>query len=159
VFVVDGAAMAVAYDARRATVDVDAVFSPLAEVRSAARRVAARLGLDEDWLNDGAKAFIPGPDPDRINVYEAEHLQVAVASPRFLLAMKLLAARVERDQDDIRTLYQLCGFTTPEEGLRLVASTYPEYLILPRTRFVLEEMYPSRSTQQQTGREDPDLGL
>ena len=42
--------MAVAYDARRATADVDAVFVPTSEVRSAVRRVAASLGLDEDWL-------------------------------------------------------------------------------------------------------------
>jgi Nucleotidyltransferase of unknown function (DUF6036) len=159
VSVVGGAAMAVAYDARRATVDVDAVFSPTTEVRSAARRVADRLGLDEDWLNYGAKAFIPGPDPGRTNVFEGAHLQVAVASPRFLLAMKLLASRVERDQDDIRTLYELCGYTTAEEGLRLVTSTYPENLIPPRTRFMLEEMYPSRSMQRETGREDPGLGL
>jgi hypothetical protein len=103
-FVVRGAAMAVAYDARRATADVDAVFVPTSEVRLAARRVAERLGLDEDWLNDGAKAFVPGTDPDRREIFEGEHLQVAAASPQFLLAMKLLASRVERDLDDIRTL-------------------------------------------------------
>ena len=66
VFVVDGAAMALAYDARRATVDVDAIFVPAIEVRMAVARVAERLHIDEDWLNDGAKAFMPGSDPERI---------------------------------------------------------------------------------------------
>lgn len=47
-FVVGGAAMALAYDARRATVDVDATFVPAAEVRQAARRVADDLGLEPD---------------------------------------------------------------------------------------------------------------
>ena len=47
-FVVRGAAMAVAYDARRATTDVDAIFVPSKEVRTAALRVAAVLGLEED---------------------------------------------------------------------------------------------------------------
>lgn len=98
--------MAMAYDTRRSTSDVDAVFVPTIEVRAAARRVAERLDLDADWLNDGAKAFVPGDDPDQSNVFEGEYLQVAAASPRFLLAMKLLAARVERDQDDIRELYR-----------------------------------------------------
>ena len=68
VFVVGGAAMALAYDARRATVDVDAIFVPAAEVRDAVVRVAERLGLEADWLNDGAKAFMPGPDPAKIGV-------------------------------------------------------------------------------------------
>jgi hypothetical protein len=116
VFVVGGAAMAVAFDTRRSTRDVDAIFAPTAEVRAAARRVAERLHLDADWLNDAAKAIVPGDDPNKTNVFEGKYLQVAAASPRFLLAMKLLASRVERDQDDIRELYRLCGFTTAEEG-------------------------------------------
>lgn len=135
-FIVGGAAMAVAYDARRSTADVDAIFAPSSEVRQAARMVADRLGLAEDWLNDGAKAFMPGDDPNRITVFEGEWLQVAAASPRYLLAMKLLAARVERDQDDIRELYRLCDFTTAAQGLALVEATYPQYVIPPRTRFM-----------------------
>jgi len=142
IFVVGGAAMAIAYDARRSTVDVDAVFAPTREVREAAHRVAERLGLSDDWINDGAKAFLPGDDPDRITVYEGRNVQVAAASPKYPLAMKLLASRVERDQDDIRTLYRLCGFTTAEEGLQVVEEAYPTYVIPPRTRYFLEEMFP-----------------
>jgi hypothetical protein len=158
-FVVRGAAMAVAYDARRATADVDAVFVPTSEVRLAARRVAERLGLDEDWLNDGAKAFVPGTDPDRREIFEGEHLQVAAASPQFLLAMKLLASRVERDLDDIRTLYRLCDFTTAEQGLRLVETAYPGYLLAPRTRFMLEEMFPVKGIRRDHDRDGPGLGM
>ena len=83
--------MALAYDTRRSTSDVYAVFVPTAAVRAAARRVAERLDLDMDWLNDGAKAFVPGDDPITSNVFEGKYLRVAAASPRFLLAMKLLS--------------------------------------------------------------------
>jgi len=62
VFIVGGAAMAIAYDTRRATADVDAVFVPSHEVRTAASRVAEHLNLEPDWLNDDAKAFLPGED-------------------------------------------------------------------------------------------------
>jgi hypothetical protein len=151
-FVVGGAAMALAYDARRATVDVDAAFLPAAEVRQAARRVADELGLEQDWLNDGAKAFMPGNDPDQIGVFEGRNLSVAAASPRYLLAMKLLASRVDRDQDDIRALYELCGFTSAEQGLQLLQTTYPSHVISPRAQFLLQEMFPSRD------RGGPDLG-
>ncbi len=147
VFIVGGAAMAIAYDTRRATADVDAVFMPSNEVRTAASRVAKRLNLEPDWLNDSAKAFLPGEDENQIGVYEGQHLSVAAASPQYLLAMKLMASRVERDQDDIRELYKLCGLTTAEQGLDLLTSYYPEHLILPRVHFFLQEMFPEGREQ------------
>lgn len=143
IFIVGGAAMAIAYDTRRATTDVDAVFVPSSEIRTAAARVATRLNLEPDWLNDGAKAFMPGADSNQIGVYEGQNLSVAAASPQYLLAMKLMASRVERDQDDIRELYRLCGFTTAEQGLDLLVSYYPTQQILPRVQFLLQEMFPT----------------
>ena len=65
VFLVGGAALAVAYDATRATRDLDAVFIPTDIVRQAAAAVAQHRGLTEDWLNDAVKGFLPGPDPGR----------------------------------------------------------------------------------------------
>ena len=63
-FLVGGAALAIAYDATRATRDLDAVFIPSDVVRQAAAAVADREGLAEDWLNNTVKGFLPGPDPD-----------------------------------------------------------------------------------------------
>lgn len=153
VFIVGGAAMAIAYDTRRATADVDAVFIPSSEVRTAASRVAERLNLEPDWLNNDAKAFLPGEDENQIGVYEGRHLSVAAASPQYLLAMKLMASRVERDQDDIRELYKLCGLTTAEEGVDLLVSYYPEHLVLPRVQYLLQEMFPEGGEKgRETGR-------
>ncbi len=146
-FVVGRAAMAVAYDARRATTDVDAVFVPSKEVRTATSRVAEELGLEEDWLNDGVKAFLPGKDAEQVGVYEGANLHVAAASPRFLSAMKLMASRTERDLDDMKTLYEICGLTTAEEGLEVLESFYPQNLILPRVQFLLQEMFPEQPHQ------------
>ncbi len=96
-FLVGGAALAVAYDATRATRDLDAVFIPTGTVRQAAAAVAQHRGLTEDWLNDAVKGFLPGPDPDAQRFYSSDSLIVDVASPRYLLAMKLFAARAEID--------------------------------------------------------------
>ncbi len=148
VFVVGGAAMAVAYDARRSTTDVDAIFVPSKEVRTAASRVAEELGLEDDWLNDGAKGFLPGEDAEQVGVYEGTNLHVAAASPRFLLAMKLMASRTERDIDDIKALYQICGLKTAEEGLAVLESYYPQDQILPRVQFLLQEMFPEPSGRE-----------
>ncbi len=143
-FIVGGAAMALAYDSRRSTADMDAVFAPSDVVREVAELVARELDLEPNWLNDGAKAYIPGEDPDRIGVFEGSFLSVAAASPRFLLAMKLLASRAQRDKDDIVHLYELCGFTTVNEGLDLLEQYYPQRLILPRVQLLLQELLQDR---------------
>lgn len=142
-FLVGGAAMALAYDTRRATRDLDGVFEPKLVVYEAAARVAEARGLPEDWLNDAVKGFLPGPDPDAQVFFDKPGLAVRVASPRYILAMKLLASRVERDEDDIRVLYGLCGFTTPGEGLALVQAMYPARPIAAKVQFLLEEMFPA----------------
>jgi hypothetical protein len=140
-FVVGGAAMALAYAARRVTRDVDAIFEPTAAIYEAARAVAEQLDLPDDWLNDAVKAFIPGEDSARRVVFSTPSLEVSAALPRYLLAMKLLTSRVDQDVGDIRVLYELCGFTTPNEGMGLVERFYPGRTIEPRTQFLLEELF------------------
>jgi hypothetical protein len=120
-----------------------AVFVPTDVVRQAATAVAEREGLTVDWLNDAVKGFLPGPDPDAQRFYSSDSLIVDVASPRYLLAMKLFAARAEIDADDIILLYRQLGFTTVEEGLDLVEQAYPGRPIPPKVRFLLTEILDS----------------
>jgi hypothetical protein len=145
-FVVGGAAMTVAYDARPATRDVDAIWHPAGDVRAAAARVAAQQDdLDPDWLNDAVKGFLPAAGPDHATViYDGANLTVSVPKPDYLLATKLLASRVGRDEADILLLYQLCGFSTVDEGLDLVERYYPGRPVEPKVRFFLEELVLGR---------------
>ncbi len=62
-YVVGGAAIALAFDERRATRDIDAVFEPKNVVYEAAEVVAEQLGLPGGWLNDAVKGFLEGDDP------------------------------------------------------------------------------------------------
>jgi hypothetical protein len=63
-YVFGGAAMALAYDARRSTRDIDAVFEPHGIVLQEAEAVARELGLPRWWLNEQASAYVaPGGDP------------------------------------------------------------------------------------------------
>jgi hypothetical protein len=141
VFLVGGAAISLAYDTRRATRDVDAVFQPSASVRDAARVVAGRHELAEDWLNDAVKGFLPGTDPDARAILDRPGIRVDVASPRYLLAMKLMAAR-EEDVDDILLLYRECGFHSAKQGLDLVEAAYPGRPVPVRVQYLLEECFP-----------------
>lgn len=131
--------MALAYDARRATRDVDAVFAPKEEIYQVAREVAEEFGLPEGWLNDAVKGFLAGPDPAAIPVLDLPGLRVLAASPRYLLAMKCLASR-RGDEADIRFLINQLGLTRVDQVLEIVLSAYPEARLLPRTRFMLEEI-------------------
>ena len=57
-FIVGGAAMALAYDADRVTRDVGATFLPHGIVLEEARNVAEAMGLPQWWLNDQASAYV-----------------------------------------------------------------------------------------------------
>jgi hypothetical protein len=73
-------------------------------------------------------------------------LSVAVASPRYLLAMKLLASRADRDIDDIKFLYQLCGLSTAEEGAELLQSYYPTRRAFTRPGYRTRALSPLQMT-------------
>jgi hypothetical protein len=139
-FVVGGAAMALAYQPGRLTRDVDALFIPAPEVRLAAEEVSAAHGLEPDWLNDAAKGFLPGPDEHPATVFESEALLVQVPSPEYLLAMKLHASRDERDLDDAATLFSTLGYNTAQQAINLLERTYPVGQLLPRHRYIVDDV-------------------
>jgi hypothetical protein len=153
-FLVGGAAIAVAYDSARATRDLDAVFLPTDVVRECALAVAERRGLAKDWLNDAVKGFLPGPDPEAERFYASDSLTVDVASARYLLAMKLFSSRVENDADDIMFLYRQLGLTTVAEGLDLVESVYRGRPVAAKVQFLLEEIVEALHEQDSVATPD-----
>src|SRR4029077_121851 len=145
IFIVGGAAMALAYSTRRVTHDIDAVFEPKSAIYTAAATVAEDLGLPDDWLNDAVKGFMPGGDDDPRPVPDIRGIEVTTASPRFLLAMKLMAMRFGEDDEDIQILLAECDLHSAEEALQLLQSVYPLQQPPPKTRFFLEEIFADRS--------------
>lgn len=143
-YIFGGAAMAMAYDARRATRDIDAVFQPHGVVLDEARAVADELGLPQWWLNEQASVYVAaGGDPEAPRVFDHPGLRVSAASPEHLLAMKVLAAR-RRDAEDIRFLVDHLGLNSPEEALGLCAEIFPEEEVPGRARLVLEDVFEGR---------------
>ena len=133
IYVFGGAAMALAYDSRRATRDVDALFKPHGIVLEEARAVAAELGLPNWWLNEQASSYAaPSGDPSASRVFDPHPgLRVFAASPEHLLAMKALAAR-PRDAQDIKQLTKVLNLHTVAEVLALVQDVFPEEEPPPR---------------------------
>ncbi len=139
-FVVGGAAMALAYDAKRSTRDIDAAFIPTDAVRELAALIGAEHGLDPDWVNDAAKGFMPGADAGARTVFESDNLLVQVASPEYLLAMKVHSGRDERDFDDAALLYRIAGYTSADQVIDLLERTYPARLLLPRHQYIADDI-------------------
>ena len=140
IFIVGGAAMALAYSTRRVTKDIDAVFEPKSAIYTAAEKVAEEQGLPADWLNDAAKAFMPGRDPEARPLPNVKGIEVTTASPRYLLAMKLMAMRFGEDDEDIEILLAQCNMHRPQEALDLLKQMYPSKDPAPKTRFFLQEL-------------------
>ncbi|MEU6710064.1 DUF6036 family nucleotidyltransferase [Nonomuraea sp. NPDC046802] len=140
-YIFGGAAMALAYDARRSTRDIDAVFEPHGIVLDEARAVASELGLPSWWLNEQASAYVaPGGDSSARRVFDHPGLRVSAASPEHLLAMKVLAAR-RRDTGDIRALVERLGLTSVDEVLRLCTEIFPDEPVPDRARLMLEDLF------------------
>lgn len=139
-YVVGGAAIALAYDERRATRDIDAVFEPKSVVYDAAAAVAAERDLPAGWLNDAVKGFLAGEDPAATPVLDLPGLRCLAASPRTLLALKVLAHRVGEDEADVRLLAAELGLDKAEQVLDLAEDTFGDRLD-PAARFFVEELF------------------
>jgi hypothetical protein len=143
-YLVGGAVMCLAFNAREATKDVDALFEPARLIREAAARVGVAAGLEASWLNDAVKGYL-SPRGEFTPFLELPHLKVFVAHPRYLLALKCAALRLGEefhDLDDVRYLLRHLDIRTPEEALAIVNRYFAESELLPKTRLLLEELLP-----------------
>lgn len=140
-YMVGGAAIALAFDERRTTRDIDAVFEPKLIIYEAAAEVADRLGLPVGWLNDAVKGFLV-PDPQASPVLEVVGLRCLAASPRILLALKVLAHRVGEDEDDVRLLAGELGLEDSDQVLAIATDVFGDQLDVA-ARFFVEQIFAS----------------
>ena len=111
---------------RAATRDVDSAKRLDAAVVDAARRVAARHDLADDWLNDRAAMFWPA-DADFADcavVLETGGLIVKVPHARVVFVMKLYRA-LPQDYEDMVLLWPSCGFVDPADAADAFRRGYP----------------------------------
>ena len=141
---------------------------PAGEVRGVAGERSGPHGLEPDWLNDAAKGFLPGADEHPRTVFESESLLVQVASPEYLLAMKLHASRDDRDLDDAAllhaaqaydnaagVLFNRLGYTAAQECIDLLTATYPTGQLLPRHRYIAEDIAARAQASRDAQNPDP----
>lgn len=155
-----GAAMILAYSNREVTKDVDAILRPPEEGRALAQDVAERMGLDDDWLDEGIRKFVSVQGtfaPLQIEELEAaarRHLKITRASAAYLLAMKCRACRPELpgwpgDQADIEFLLRKMNLQTTDQVDEVIERFYPGDALDLRALAVVERMLAKIRTESQ----------
>lgn len=128
IFVVGGAAMALAYNAERASADIDGTFEPRDVVLDAAAVVARRRNLHKHWLSEGVRDYMP-PEPDDHPRSEriGPALVIEIASPEYVLAMKAMTTRQsDGDLNDAVYLCRLLGISDENVLENRVRKYFPD---------------------------------
>ena len=161
-----GSALMLASNFRIATQDVDAVADVGQDtIVRMADAVARARGWPSDWLNDGVRTYL-SPNVDGLREHhtllcaypteQAPGLRIFVPSVEYILAMKLMAMRLDpagdkSDLADIINLITIVGFKTPEELIDFAASFYPEAKINARLRLGIREVWRIKDTPVREG--------
>ena len=145
IYVVGGTAMVLAYDRDRLTRDIDATWDTAIDVSGEVHAIATECGLPRDWLNDRVRPMLPlVVDEDRLEALHLPGLQVSVASPRHMLAMKARAARDARDLDDIVLLCRHLRISSVTEVIALAEDIWGAGMLRDDTVFALRTGLPER---------------
>lgn len=143
--------MVLAYNARPATKDVDALFEPANQIRGLAATIADETGLPSDWLNDGVKGFLSANHRvEQGHLPQFDHLRLLMPKPEYLLAMKCLASRMGTgageadDSGDIAFLIRKLQLRSPEAVFDVITAYYPRERIPIRAKFLVESLFEEK---------------
>jgi hypothetical protein len=145
---------------------------------TAAQTVAARRGWPRDWLNDGVRTYLsPAVESfaqhTLFRTYPSEQtpgLRLFVPTPEYMLAMKLMALRIEpgsnrNDLEDILNLMQVTGLKEKSDIVEFAARFYPEARTSGRLMLSLDHLWneysrrlqrPAHESPQYLGRSGPE---
>lgn len=139
--VVGGAAMTLAFNARIATQDVDAIFQPKKDMQLLAMDVGKEHNLNIDWLNDAVSIFIPDKKAETKKVIlKLSHLTVWSPDAKYLLAMKSISAR-PTDIRDLEFLIHLLKITDPKTVFENIQDYYPQRKISAQSLNVILSIF------------------
>lgn len=158
-----GSALMLASNFRVATQDVDAVVADdQLLVNDLAKIVGMSHGLPDDWINDGVRTYL-SPNVEGLSQFHslfrsypdeaAPGLRVFVPVPEYLLAMKLMAMRIDpgsgkADLCDILNLIDVIGVTHKGQLLKFAQAFYPEARVSARVVLGMDVVWTERELRK-----------
>ena len=122
-----GAAIAIAYNNLKTSDDIDGVltdFDSKDKFTECVKRIAKRHNLPDNWLNEDVKIFVNSMNDMCFNDFgKFGALSIRIVSEEQLLAMKLFAARENKDLDDAVMLARSLNISS-KDGLNKVLYKY-----------------------------------
>jgi hypothetical protein len=159
---------------RDTTRDVDGVVSTdQSLIDRLAATIAASRGWPADWLNDGVRTYL-SPNVEGVSEhhqlfrsYPTEQepgLRVFVPTPEYILAMKLMAMRLDEtagksDLSDIINLLDVVEIATPEAAIAFAAGFYPEARVSARLLLGLQELWRLKRAHDGKATDEPPAYL
>ena len=114
-----GAAIAIAYNNLKSSDDIDAVltdFDDKNKFTECVKRVGERHNLPHNWLNEDVKIFVNSMKEICFTDFgKFGTLSIRIGSEEQMLAMKLFAARENKDLDDAVMLAKTLNIASKEE--------------------------------------------
>jgi len=140
-----GTVMCLAFNARSATKDIDAIFEPKQAIYDIAKQIARDYNLPPDWLNDSVKGFVT-PNREMKIFQNMSHLKIFIPSPEYMLAMKCMSLRLAgtKDQDDVIFLLNHLKLKNVDDILNIIQKYFPASMIQPKTKYFLMELLEQR---------------
>jgi hypothetical protein len=128
-----GGALALEYGARDKTQDLDVLIrSGSGNVRLYASQISNLYGIADDWINDDGSKFVTSEIIAASKVFwELPNLQILTPPADALLAMKVLAMRIDRrhpDKNDIIFLINQLKLYDVDAILALVKKYLPNFI-------------------------------
>ena len=129
-------------------VDYMPVRGASAEINTLANEAATRMGWPEGILRDDVSIFAAEhpetiPQGDYPAGADSGGLRVFLATPEYLLAMKILSMRSSLETQDCRDVWHLldaCEIKNGEDAKHLVEGFYPDQRIPTRNLRILEDI-------------------
>jgi hypothetical protein len=165
----DGSCLMLVSNFRIATADADAVAAQdQGFIDSAAQTIAARRGWPRDWLNDGVRTYL-SPQVDGFEqqtlfrTYPREEtpgLRVFIPTSEYMLAMKLMALRLDpggskSDLEDILNLMQVAGMKEKGDILQFASRFYPEARTSGKLALAVDHLWNEYSRQPERSAHEP----